>query len=73
MTTATLEKIIFPTKADARRVCSRLRDFSVLSSVVGREVWIQVTVNGADNDRTLALRVFKDRMLALRVFRDNRP
>lgn len=51
------EVVIFNTKADARRVSRRLRDFGVLSVTCGREVRIEVTKNGAERDRELALEI----------------
>jgi hypothetical protein len=49
--------VIFNTKADARRVSRRLRDFGVLSFTCGREVRIQVSKNGAERDRELAIEI----------------
>lgn len=53
----TREEVIFSNVADARRVNRRLRDFGVLSRVVGRKLWIEVTKHGAERDRALALRI----------------
>ena len=53
------EAVIFNTKADARRVSRRLRSFGVLSVVCGREVRIEVSKNGADRDRELALQIYR--------------
>lgn len=39
--TPTRTEVLFDRKGDARRVCRRLRDFSLLSQVVGRELWVE--------------------------------
>lgn len=51
--------VLFNTKAEARRVNRRLRDFGVLSSVCDRELRIEVTKHGAERDRDLALRIHR--------------
>jgi hypothetical protein len=54
-------EVIFSRKSDARRVSRRLRDYNVLSRIVGREVWIEIpTRSDADKMRDLALRIHND-------------
>lgn len=54
------ETVIFTRKSDAVKVSRRLRDFSVLSYLVGREVRIQVpSKSTGEKMRDLALKILK--------------
>jgi len=61
-TQAIREEIVFNTRADARRVRRRLRDFSILAALVSREVHIFVPkAHTRESVRALALRLLKER------------
>jgi hypothetical protein len=51
-------EVIFSNKAAARKVCRRLRDYNVLSRIVGREVHIEIpTRSDSEKMRELALKI----------------